>query len=465
MPKMMNRFLDKLSARLDAGCAPLCIGLDPHPARKPDRYPDLLSWNRAIISATSDLAAAYKPNIAFYEALGRGGFDLLKATLAAIPPEIPIILDAKRGDIGSTAEAYARACFQVWHADAVTLSPYLGRDSIHPFTSYSDQYVFVLTHTSNPGAAEVQEISRRGRPLYQHIAHLAERWGSDNVGLVVGATYPEALRQTRLLNRESWFLVPGVGAQGGDARMALAAGARHDGRGVLIHVTRGIGLAKDHRAATLTYVEQMQNISPLPADQLPSRLRDFILTLFDIGAVQFGDFTLASGQQSPVYIDLRLLISHPRVLALAAQIYAALIRGLITERLAGVPYAALPLATAVSLETGIPLIFPRKEPKNHGRGRTVEGAFQPGDRVVVIEDLVTTAGSLIQSISTLRAAGLNVEHAVALIDREQGGARLLARHGVQLHAAISFSQLLETLFQANRIPPDTYQAVKQRLWG
>ncbi len=120
---VMNRFLDKLTARLSAGRAPLCIGLDPHPARKPARYPDLLSWNRAIIAATADLAAAYKPNIAFYEALGREGCDLLAATLRAIPPEVPVILDAKRGDIGSTAEAYARACFQVWDADAVTLSP------------------------------------------------------------------------------------------------------------------------------------------------------------------------------------------------------------------------------------------------------------------------------------------------------------------------------------------------------
>ena len=133
---MPNRFLDKLDALLDAGRAPLCVGLDPNPAQLPARYPDLLAWNRAIIDATSDLAACYKPNIAFYEAQGRDGYDLLAQTLAAIPPEIPVILDAKRGDIGSTAAAYAKACFEVWDVDAVTLSPYLGGDSIRPFTAY-----------------------------------------------------------------------------------------------------------------------------------------------------------------------------------------------------------------------------------------------------------------------------------------------------------------------------------------
>jgi uridine monophosphate synthetase len=457
----MNRFLDKLNARLDRDLAPLCIGLDPDPGRKPDRYPDLLSWNRAIIAATADIAAAYKPNIAFYEALGRAGHDLLAATLAAIPPETPVILDAKRGDIGSTAAAYARACFDVWDVDAVTLSPYLGEDSIRPITAYQERYAFILGHTSNPGAAQVQGLTHFGRPIYQHIVRMATAWGSGNVGLVVGATWPEALRAVRTLAPDAWFLIPGVGAQGGDAATAMAAAVRTDGRGALISVSRGVALAEDHRRAALAYVEQIQNAPPQPKPNADPALTDFALALFDIGAIRFGEFTLASGQQSPVYIDLRLLISHPPLLARAARFYARLISGLPADRLAGVPYAALPLGTAVSLETGVPLIYPRKEPKTHGRARQIEGTFSHNDRVIVIEDLITTAGSLIKSIDALREAGLIVEHAAALIDREQGGPENLARTGVQSHTLLTLTQLLDILLREGRMTAAQYARVRR----
>ena len=221
---MTNRFLDKLNTLLDEGRAPLCVGLDPNPDQLPDRYPDLLAWNQAIIAETQDLAVCYKPNIAFYEALGRDGYDLLASTLATIPNDIPVLLDAKRGDIGSTAAAYARACFDVWDVDAVTLNPYLGGDSIRPFTAYSDRYVFVLCHTSNPSAAEVQWASQWGMPLYRRIATEAMRWGDGNVGLVVGATYPETLAEVRADVPDAWFLAPGVGAQGGDAATHVSTG-------------------------------------------------------------------------------------------------------------------------------------------------------------------------------------------------------------------------------------------------
>ncbi len=449
---MSNRFLKKLNALLDAGRAPLCIGLDPNPQRKPARYPDLLSWNQAIIEATVEVAACYKPNIAFYEALGREGYDLLAQTLAAIPPEFPVILDAKRGDIGSTAEAYARACFDVWHVDAVTLSPYLGEDSVRPFTDYRDRYAFVLCHTSNPSAGEVQHASQWGMPLYQRLAARAMSWGQGNVGLVVGATYPEALAAVRAQAPDAWFLAPGVGAQGGDAAAALAAGTRSDGRGVLVSVSRGIALAQDPARAAAALVQTLQT-APTRGETspLPPHLQTLALRLHDLGCIQFGTFTLASGLTSPVYIDLRLLTSDPATLALAAQAYARQLASVSAHRVAGVPYAALPIATAVSLETGLPLIYPRKEAKKHGRGLQIEGGFRPGDRVVVIEDLVTTAGSLLGVVEMLRQAGLVVEDAVVLIDREQGGRERLAQAGVRLHAALTFSQLLDALHSSGRI--------------
>ena len=463
---MSNRFLSKLDALLADGRAPLCVGLDPDPARLPASYPDLLAWNQALIVATADVAACYKPNIAFYEAQGRQGFALLERTLAAIPPHIPVILDAKRGDIGSTAAAYARACFEVWDVDAVTLSPYLGGDSIRPFTAYSDRYVFVLCHTSNPSAGEVQRASQWGLPLYQRIAARAASWGGGNVGLVVGATYPDALASVRAQAPDAWLLAPGVGAQGGDAAAALAAGARADGRGVLVSVSRGIALAADPRQAAATYARTLLSSLPAPAPSLLSpALRELALKLHDLGCIRFGQFTLASGLSSPVYIDLRLLAGDPAALARTAQAYAAQLTGLKMDRIAGVPYAALPIATAVSLETGLPFIYPRKEAKKHGRGQNIEGGYKPGERVIVIEDLVTTAGSLVRSIETLREAGLVVEDAVALIDREQGGREHLAAAGVRLHTAFTFSQLLDELHQAGRIADTQYEAVREYLGG
>ena len=461
---MSNRFLDKLDKLLAQGRSPLCVGLDPNPDNLPERYPDLFAWNRAIIESTTALAACYKPNIAFYEALGRTGYDLLEQTLALIPPEIPVILDAKRGDIGSTAEAYAQACFQLWDVDAVTLSPYLGGDSIRPFTAYRDRYVFVLCHTSNPSAGEVQWSSQGGLPLYQRIAAQAPDWGQGNVGLVVGATYPEALTEVRVQAPESWFLVPGVGAQGGDAGQALTLGAREDGRGVLINVSRGIALADDPALATEDYVKIMQVPIHQPSDQAYNPILHQLATkLHELNCIRFGEFTLASGSSSPVYIDLRLLTGDPATLALVAQVYARQMEGLPADSIAGVPYAALPIATAVSLETGLPMIYPRKEVKAHGRGQAIEGKYGPGDRVIVIEDLVTTAGSLIGSIERLRAVGLVITDAVVLIDREQGGADNLAAAGVRLHAAFSFSELLDLLRSAAKIYQTQYDIVRRYL--
>lgn len=462
---MTDRFTFKLERLLRQGRAPLCVGLDPDLEAMPARYPDPLAWNWAIIAATRDLAACYKPNLAFFEALGSDGYELLGQTLAAIPPEVPVLLDAKRADIGSTAAAYARALFEVWDADAVTVNPFLGRDGVKPFTAYSDRYVFVLCHTSNPSAAEIQGVSRYGLPLYHHIASIAPTWGDGNVGLVVGATYPEALAEVRALAPRAWLLAPGVGAQGGDAAAALTNGLRPDGMGVLVNVARGVALADDPHQAAETFAEQLRP-SPRSASapgRLPHRLHSLALRLHDLGCIRFGDFTLASGIQSPVYIDLRLLVSDPTTLALAAQLYAAQIAGLLVERLAAVPYAGLPIATAASLETGLPLIYTRKEAKTHGRARSIEGDYHPGERVVVIEDLVTSAGSLLESVHILRGEGLHVGDAVVLIDREQGGGANLAAAGVRLHAVMTFSQLLDALHQAGRIDAVPYQTVRDYL--
>ncbi|MEB3197722.1 MAG: orotidine-5'-phosphate decarboxylase [Candidatus Sericytochromatia bacterium] len=235
--------LEKLDARLAQVRAGLCIGLDPDPERLPPGLGSgveaIVAFNRAIIAATRSRAAAYKPNLAFYEVWGAAGWQALQATLAAIPAEIPVILDAKRGDIGNTARMYARALFEELGGDAVTVSPYMGPDSLQPFVAYADRLTFVLTATSNPGAAFLQDRQdAAGVPLYLRVAELARELDGQPgaVGLVVGATRPEVVPAIRARVPGQWLLVPGIGAQGGD----LAALAPILGERVLFNVSREV---------------------------------------------------------------------------------------------------------------------------------------------------------------------------------------------------------------------------------
>jgi orotidine-5'-phosphate decarboxylase len=247
-------FGDRLIAAARTNDSLLCVGLDPVRARfptplndEPDVTRAIVSFNAGVIAATSDLVCAYKPNLGFYLAYGAAGVAALEETRRLIPAHIPIILDAKVGDIGSTAEAYATGYFDTWGFDAVTVNPYLGEDSLAPFLTHDDRGVLVVCKTSNPGSADLQNVrlgaNNGQQPLYltvaDRVAAWAERWPA-TLGLVVGATYPAELAEVRRRCPDAPILLPGIGAQAGDLEASLHAGLDSRGLGLIVSSSRSV---------------------------------------------------------------------------------------------------------------------------------------------------------------------------------------------------------------------------------
>ncbi len=237
-------FGEKLRAAQARAQSWLCVGLDSDPDKMPaalrGRQDAITAFNRAIVAATSDLVCAYKPNLAFYLAQGLPGITALLDTVAAIPRDIPILLDAKFGDIESSAKGYARFAFQVAGVDAVTASPYLGMDALEPFLAYGDRAVFVLAHTSNPGAGQLQDVVVESEPFYLRVVRAAMGRGPAEVGLVVGATFPGQLQAVREMSPNAILLIPGVGAQGGSLSAAVGFGPTASGIGPIINASRSV---------------------------------------------------------------------------------------------------------------------------------------------------------------------------------------------------------------------------------
>jgi orotidine-5'-phosphate decarboxylase len=233
-------FAEKLRAAAETNNSFLSIGLDPDPELM--AHPHIPSFLQEIVDATSDLVCAYKPNLAFFEALGMGGMQTLLESLRSVPKHIPIIADAKRGDIGNTARFYARALFEVYKFDAVTVNPYGGRDAVQPFIDYADRGVLVWCRSSNPGAADLQDMRLEdGRPVYEAIAESAREWNiRGNVGVVAGATWPEQIERVRDICPDMWLLVPGVGAQEGDLEAAVHAAMDAEGGGFILNASRAV---------------------------------------------------------------------------------------------------------------------------------------------------------------------------------------------------------------------------------
>ena len=244
-------FTNKLANAIRQHDSLLCVGLDPDIARFPGvlqgRSDAVFEFCRAIIDATASYACAFKPQIAYFAALAAE--DQLQAICDYLNqnyPDIPIVLDAKRGDIGATAEQYAREAFVRYKADAVTVNPYMGFDSIEPYLQWNEKGVIVLCRTSNPGGSDLQSLLVDGQPLYQHVARLvAQQWNRNGqCALVVGATFPQEIAEVRKIVGDMPLLVPGIGAQGGDIEATVLAGQTRDGMGMMINSSRAILYAK-----------------------------------------------------------------------------------------------------------------------------------------------------------------------------------------------------------------------------
>ncbi len=471
----METFFTFLERRVDDCSSLLCVGLDPHVSELPEPSAEAArDFCIRIVKATAPYAAAFKPNAAFFEVFGADGWTALKQVIEAIQEEshrlgsrILVILDAKRGDIASTAEAYAMSAFEKLGADCITLSPYLGGDSIEPFIKNPEKGAFLLCKTSNPGSGDLQDIKVDGPssiPLYEYVARLGQKWNvKNNIGLVVGATYPETLAHLRSVAPEMWFLVPGVGTQGGDLEAALGAGLRKDGKGVLINVSRAISRSADPRRTAAELRDEMLAIRESSIEdrgsaqaETTSDARITVLAdgLLSAGCIKFGEFTLKSGLKSPIYIDLRQIISHPKLLQQIGAAYLPILAQLKFDRIAGLPYAAIPIATEICVQGGYPMIYPRKEIKAYGTKAEIEGEHQAGETVVVIDDLATTGGSKFEAIEKLTAAGLKVKDVVVLIDRQSGAKEALQQAGYAMHAVLTITEMLDHWEKTGKVEQD-----------
>lgn len=476
-------FFDKLNGAIAQNQSLLFVGLDPNPEMMPSRYcskgdkesviAGLEEWLQAQIIQTADSVCAYKPTLGFYSALGSQGIELLCKTLAAVPAHIPIILDAKHSDL-NTSTLFARTIFEEWGVDAITLSPFPGQDQVAPFLVYPGKAVFILCSTSNRGAVALQQYPSAESPLYLQIVKEAQSWGTpEQLGLEVGTTAPDVLARIRAEAPERLILARSIWTEGCDLNQMLTAGLNANGEGLLIPVPVEM-LGSEHSAEEISSLREKVNEARtqiiregstcsvwLPdvclLDQHPQM--ELILQLYDIGCILFGSFVQASGATFPYYVDLRKIISSPQIFHQILSAYAEILANLSFDRIAGIPYGSLPTATGLALRLNRPMIFPRKEVKAHGTRRVIEGNFNPGETVVVVDDILISGKSAMEGAEKIKSAGLNVYDIVVFLDHEQGVKDRLKENGYRSHSVLTISEITETLYQAGRIDEDQLQAL------
>ena len=458
----------------------LVTGLDPNPEmlqswalRRGMAGCSFLSqarhWIKAVIEATGSHVCAYKPSLGFYQALGPIGLELLREVRELVPRDTPLIVDAKHGDLNSSS-ALAHYLFRELGADAVTLSPLPGQDIAAPFLLHPDKAVVVTCHSSNPAARELQHHPNEGDPLYLKVVREAQRWGTpEQLLLEVGTSDPAILARVRAVAPERFLILRSLWAEEDRLDALLEAGLTDAADGLLLPLPQNL-LVEDNTAERADQLKQriqahrqtrLQEKSAdrcslwLPALKTAEPLERLILDLFDLGCRLFGDYKQASGAIFNYYVDLRQIISDPNVFHRVLHAYAGCLEGLSFDRIAGIPYGALPTATGLSLQLHKPLIYPRKEVKAHGARRLIEGDFQEGEKVVVVDDILISGGSVLEGIGKLESSGLTVSDVVVFIDHGAAGGHngreRLQAAGYQLHAVLNITRITEVLVQAGRL--------------
>ncbi len=473
----------------------LCVGLDPDYEKLPKSIKGkpqerIFKFNKAIIDSTHNYAAAFKPNSAFYEAQGLQGYKALIQTIKYIKknyPQILIILDAKRADIGNTNNGYVTSAFDQLGVDAITVHPYLGREAIQPFLDRADKGIIVLVRTSNAGAGEFQDLKIANKEqLYLTVAKkIAKEWNKNgNIAMVVGATYPNELKQVRKVVGNIPLLIPGLGKQGGDVDSTVKAGMDSRTWGMIINSSRDILFASSgsdfaeaagQKAHELSeqinlarHPKMAKKVKKIKNKELTPAAKKLSIHLFDIGAVKFGAFKLKlhdthpKAPLSPIYIDLRVLRRTPKAKNAAIKVYQELVKSLKFDLIADIPTAATPLASSLSDRLKIGMITPRADKKTHGSGAKVDGMLKSdkGKMAVLIDDLVTRADSKLEAAKTLRDVGVKVKDVVVLIDREQGGASEMKKKKLKLHSAFTMQQMLDYFLKVKRLSQKEYDQIQ-----
>ncbi|NJK37399.1 MAG: bifunctional orotidine-5'-phosphate decarboxylase/orotate phosphoribosyltransferase [Oscillatoriales cyanobacterium RM1_1_9] len=473
-------FFNKLLTAIDRYQSLLYVDLNPDPEAAHLRFTDHQDRIKHLLQQTQGQICAFKLNLGLYQASGTAGLELLQWALQQLPPDIPTILDAKFGDLNSST-AFARLVFEQWRCDACTIVPYGGQDQVTPFLLYPGKAVLILGTTANPSAARIQDYPNPQQPLYLELIKTAQTWGTpDQLGLTVGMM-ADVLALVRKAVPERLILVEGNVAEENDLTQEhdlisiLAAGLNPHGEGLLLPVPPRL-LSESTNSEALKHLRDSINLtrrqivedSPTCELWLPDVCfleaqphRDLILQLYDIGCILFGEHVQASGKVFPYYIDLRRIISIPQVFHQIVRAYADILQQLTFDRIAGIPYGSLPTATGLALRLERPMIFPRKEVKAHGTGRLIEGHFQLGETIVVVDDILITGNSVVQGAEKLKSVGLQVQDIVVLIDHGNNVRENLQNQGYQAHSVLSLNEIAETLYQSNRISAVEFAMLQQ----
>jgi uridine monophosphate synthetase len=475
-------FFDKLNESIDRHQSLLCVSLDPDPDVWPQRLgawngvcshlSELQEWLHFLITETADLVCAYKLKLELYRSLESAGLDLLRETLAAVPAHIPIIFDAQHAD-PDTSTIFARTVFASWKSDAVMLNPSIGQDGVAPFLVYLDKAVFIRCMGANFAADVLHKYPTAQHLLDLNLVEEARTWGPpEQVGLEVRADI-DVLANIRQLAPERLILVSDLASDCYNLEQILTAGLTANGDSLIVVVPMDILAGESPRKSLQSLrdtVNQMKSdITPgnptcsfwLPdvclLQQHPHK--DLVLQLYDIGCIHFGEYVQSSGSTFPYYVDLRTIISHPQVFEKVLSAYAQLLQTLTFDRIAGIPFGSLPTATGLGLRLNYPMLFPRKEMKAHGTRRLVEGQFQQGETVVVVDDILITGKSVMEGSAKLKSAGLKVEDIVVFIDHEQGVKETLQQNGYHGHAVLKISEIAEILYEAGRLSETQFKTL------